>query len=208
MSKEAKKNPTADANLSKAISAWRDTKQPVEYNGKKYFYESHGARRSKSGSKIGFTDAEFNRQVERTNFWIKPDFVAVRHEANKETNGNDYHCIFIEHCCDWKNFYQKRFFYLGKDGGVELSFFEQDNVKGWQDIGKIFVDKILYMLPDDSHSERVIRVTPEFKHEIFSLNYNDWSTGEGEEVKAFDPDKLFKDGQPRKHFVDDFLNPL
>lgn len=197
---------SADTNFSNAIDTWREVNNTVIFNGNTYFYERRGAKGADKNRKIGFTEAVFDPRAnadvtDRTNFWINPDFVAVRPKINKEQNGNEYHCIFIEHCGSWQNFYQKRFFYLGNNRGVGLSFFQKTK-EGWDSIGNIFIDKILYMLPNAEHSERVIRVTPEFDHKIFSLNYGDWRA----EAVAFEPSVLFENGNPRQHYVDLFNN--
>lgn len=138
--------------------------------------------------RIGFIGAVFDATQTRSNFWVKPDFV-LRNIQNRSE------CIIFEHCGSWQNFYQKRFMYEEN----RLAFFNrQDTV--WMLVENIEVVAVFYILPNDDHSRRVVRATPQLGNEFFGFNYEEFRA----ENYSLDVQEYVDQASTRKQVVDEF----
>ena len=137
---------------------------------------------------IGFSDAVFDHTDKESNFWVKPDFVLRNMEISSQ-------CIIFEHCGSWQNFYQKRFMYEEN----RLAFFDrQDTV--WILVENIEVVAVFYILPNDDHSRRVVRATPQLGNEFFGFNYEEFRA----ENYSLDVQEYVDQASTREQVVDEF----
>lgn len=167
-----------------------------------YSTESYNTSRSNPDFAIGFYEAVFNHSDLHSNFWIKPDFVAIK--QNISSACETYNGVFVEHCGSWRNFYQKRFYYLS--GGLAL--FKKDTSTGYWERKGIKVDRVLYLLEGDEkrqgrrispreHSIRMIKSSLNIDFEWFSFSYEIFRKKDGW-YSGFNPQWLFdgyRDGE-------------
>lgn len=195
----------ADSNFKNAKEIWEKSNP----NGFSYKNEKFLSFSSSRDCRIGFTEAIFDKTNTRDNFWVKPDFIAIKasHEIKINNPKEIVTCLCIEQCGNWNNHYQKRAYYQGMHSDSNpsyLSFFYRE--KGvWKKGAQIGFKKILYILREENndHSIRTIRVSPNFNFEIFTLTYESW-LDEKLIKKQFSPTTEFNSGKDRKFYINNY----
>lgn len=187
----------ADSNFRYAKEIW----QKNHPNGFLYKDEKFLPFSTNKDCRIGFTEAVFDKTNTRDNFWVKPDFIAIKASHKNEICNSKkiVTCLCIEQCGSWNNQYQKRIYYQGINSNSKpshLSFFFLENGV-WNKGAQIHFKKVLYILrgKNNGHSKRTIRVSPNFDFEIFSLSYENWL-----KRNKFDPIKEFNSGKDRRYY--------
>jgi len=74
-----------------------------------------------------------------------------------------------------------------------LSWYEHQP-DGWQPRGIISIQRMLYIMNGKDHGQhhrKVIRVTPAYDLERFSLTYECWKTENGGQARIFNPAEAF-----------------
>ncbi len=127
-------------------------------------------------TRLGFSNSAIINKNQNDSRWVIPDAYFIL-----QKNGEADHYIFVEQCCNWQNFYQKRFVY---DGGRLILYRREGEGRNhfYTKYHPIEIDHVLFILNEDRIEKNAIDSGPVMSKEIYSFTYGKWKDPEQADI--------------------------